>query len=178
MPTSTTRAHMEEKYEWAQQAAEEIKWEAHKFFGATPPTDTKKLQRSFWAFLEAYQQIRAHHGRWMKEAKVNKKQGELLDGWKAKFLTSSQSILWDAVYNMRTQNAHSEPVFPDISIREAARVTQTGGIRLTHSGTPRIAIINYVAVKIEKEEYNLLKLVTFTLLALREFIDTFDQAEA
>jgi hypothetical protein len=84
---------MEEKYEWAQQAAEEIKWEAHKFFGVTPPTDTKKLQRSFWAFLEAYQQIRAHHGRWMKEAKVNKKQGELLDGWKAKFLTSSQSIL-------------------------------------------------------------------------------------
>jgi hypothetical protein len=176
MTTQITRAYMEEKYEWAQQAYQEIQLEAQDFFGATAPTDVKKLQRSFWAFLEAYQQIRAHHGKWAEKNTGKKQQNALLDEWKATFLTEQQSTLWDMARDIRTLNAHSEPVYADITVQEVSRVTHTGRTRITHNGQARNAVVRYIAVQFNNTEYNLLQLVSTTLLGLRQFIDTFDYA--
>ena len=67
---STARAHMEEKYQWAEESLSIIRHEGSDYGphdgdepGVAHGTDLKKLKYALWAYLTAYQQIRFYHGK-------------------------------------------------------------------------------------------------------------------
>lgn len=179
MPATKARAHMEEKYAWAVQTSSIIKQQALVQYqsGLIPNylKDFTEIKRSFWAFLQAYQQIRFYQGAWAKQTTGQNKGTELLDKWKDKFLTNEQIQAWDILNKLRNADTHDEPVLPDISLRHVARATHSGRVRIRHDGRIRVATVEYLAVSSEGKTHDLLDLITTNINLMRLFIDTFDQ---
>jgi outer membrane translocation and assembly module TamA len=169
---------MEEKYAWAVQTGNAIQQQAflQNRSGILPAylREFTEIKRGFWAFLQAYQQIRFYHGSWATQTNMQGKGTLLLDKWKDKFLTTEQAQAWGSLNKLRNADTHAEPVFPDICMRKVIRATN-GGVRVTHDGRIRVARVQYLAVRAEGEDYDLLHLVATNMKLMRLFIDTFDQ---
>lgn len=178
MSAQQTRADMEEKYTWAYHSNGTIQQQAllYKTLGhANYSNNFSEVKHAFWAFIEAYYQIRAHHGKWAELITGQKKQKDLLDRWKFTYLTPEQIDAWKALADFRNDNAHKYSVLPNISLRQVVRITHDGRIRITHDGGIRGAATTYLAVSMDGKDYDLPQLTTIGLLLLRRFIDTFDQ---
>jgi hypothetical protein len=179
MPAAKARVHMEEKYAWAVRTGNAIQQQAllHGRSGILPAylKDLTEIKEAFWAFIQAYQQIRYYHGAWAKQIGKQGQGNQLLDKWKDKFLTAEQAQVWNSLNTLRNADTHDEPVLPDISLKQFIRVTHGGGVRMTHDGRIRGGAVEYLAVSAEGEDYDLLHVVTTNLKLMRLFIDTFDQ---
>jgi hypothetical protein len=180
MSAAKARAHMEEKYAWAAQTCNTIQQQAilQSSVGILPAylRNFTELKRNFWAFLQAYQQIRFYHGAWATQTNRKGKGTLLLDKWKDKFLTTEQVQAWDSLNNLRNTDTHDEPVLPEVSLRQVIRITDRG-VRVTHDGSVRVAKVEYLAVSAAGKDYDLLHLVVTNLKLMRLFIDTFDQVQ-
>jgi len=178
MSAQKTRADMEEKYAWAYHSNSTIQQQAllYKTLGhANDSNEFSEVKHAFWAFIEAYYQIRAHHGKWAELITGQKKQKILLDKWKSAYLTLEQIDAWEALADFRNDNAHKEAMLPDVSLRQVPRATHDGRIRMTHDGKMRTAVVTYLAVSRDGNDYDLSQLTSTGLILLRQFIDTFDQ---
>jgi hypothetical protein len=176
MPDKTARAHMEEKYAWAVRTGNTIQQQALLQSRLVPANlrGFTEIKEAFWAFTQAYQQIRYYHGAWAKQIGKPGKGTELLDQWKAKFLTAEQAQAWDALNKLRNADTHDEPVRPDVGLKQVVRATHDG-VRVTHDGRIRGGVVEYLAVSAKGEDYDLLHLVATNMPLMRLFIDTFDQ---
>lgn len=180
---------MEAKYEWAQESNAFIQYEAlyYRSYSDTRPsgsTDIPKLQQAFWSFLQAYQQIRSYHGVWLKGILGTGYGNQYMDLWKIKFLTPAQAQAWDLLRDLRNEDAHNEPLIPNISVKYftdgssySAAYGPYGSSTSAGIGPKYIPVYGNkeVVIGIAGAEYNLLTLTTDNLLSMRKFIDTFDQ---
>lgn len=182
MLISVARAHMEEKYQWAEESLAIIRDESSDFGphkedepGIIYGTDSQKLKYALWAYLTAYQQIRFYHGKWQKENGLVNLSNKYVDKWKADFLTLEQTIVWDLLNKFRTLDTHNEPVLPEISIRKRVLRIQDNKILMVNGKALAIGRRKTLEVNIEGRYYELLFLVTTGLICLRIFVDTVDQ---
>lgn len=179
MPAANARAHMEEKYAWSVRTGTTIQQQAFLLgrSGILPThlRDFTEIKEAFWAFTQAYQQIRYYHGAWATQIGQQGQGNQLLDQWKAKFLTAEQAQVWDALNKLRNADTHDKPVRPDVNLKQFVRATHDGNVRMTREGKVRGGVVEYLAVSAKGNDYDLLHLVTTNMKLMRLFIDTFDQ---
>lgn len=181
MLISVARAHMEEKYRWAEDSLVIMRHEGSDKGpnkegepGTVHGTDVQKLKHAIWAYLTAYQQIRFYHGKWQKENSIINQSNKHVDKWKADFLTPNQTTVWDLLNQFRTTDTHDEPILPEVSVQTKI-LTVNGKYLIVNGNRVSVGRQKTLEVSVNGRYYELLFLANTGLECMRLFIDTIDQ---
>ncbi|QIL75022.1 hypothetical protein [Hymenobacter sp. HDW8] len=178
MDAAIARAGMEEKYAWAAEVAAVIDYEALDYKPVSGPdrieTDETKVRRSFWTFLQAYQQLTFYHGKWRYANGIRNQATKYVDRWRLEQLTPEQSKVWGLLNRIRTIDTHQEPVMPTLHVQ--FKVLGVNGRGLVLNGNlVEVGRRKTLEVQVGSRYYELTNLTRTGLKCMRLFIDTFDQ---